>query len=71
MKFFIAEKNIGYNVTKEQVEIIIKKLQDKGWDVEYGLKENILNENIDTNQINEIQDDFANDFITVIEEAGL
>ena len=71
MKFFIAEKNIGYNVTKEQVEIIIKKLQDKGWDVEYGLKDNILNENIDTNQINEIQDDFANDFITVIEEAGL
>jgi len=71
MKFFIAEKNIGNNVTKEQVEIIIKKLQDKGWEVEYGLKENIVNENIDTNQINEIQDDFANDFITVIEEAGL
>ena len=65
MKFFIAEKNIGQDATKEDVDQLIKMLTEKGWDVEYGLKENIADGSED---FNELQDRFSDDFIECIEK---
>ena len=51
--------------------MVIQKLRDKSWDVEYGLMENIVDKDIDSYRVNEIQDDFAKDFMSCIDELGL
>ncbi len=37
MKFYIVEKNIGDDVTRQQTEKVIEMLQERGWNVEYGM----------------------------------
>ena len=66
MKFFIAEQNIGDNVTKEQAEKVIELLKQKGWDVEYGIKRNVATDVSEFGKEDAIQDKFADDFMSCI-----
>jgi len=63
MKFFIAERNIGDNVTKEQAEKVIELLRQKGWDVDYGVGKNVAIDVAEFGQEEQIQDRFADDFM--------
>ena len=63
MKFYIAEQNIGDDVTKEQAEKVIEMLKAKGWDVEYGIKRNVPTDVSEFGQEEKILSDFADDFI--------
>ena len=66
MKFYIAEQNIGDDITKEQALKVIELLKAKGWDVEYGAKRNVATDVSEFGREDKIQDDFANDFMTCI-----
>ena len=66
MKFFIAEQNIGDNVTKEQAQKVIELLKKKGWDVEYGIGRNVATDVAEFGQEEEIQNRFADDFMNCI-----
>jgi hypothetical protein len=66
MKFFIAEQNIGDNVTKEQAQKVIELLKKKGWDVEYGIGKNVAMAVAEFGQEEEIQNRFADDFMNCI-----
>jgi hypothetical protein len=68
MKFFIAEQNIGNDATKEQAERLIEKLKAKGWDVEYGIKRNVATDVSEFGQEERIQDAFADDFMSCLDE---
>jgi len=71
MKFYLGEKNIANDATKEQVEQVIDWLQKKGWDVSYGTRENELASDDEKNKQGEIENDFADDFMTCLGELGL
>ena len=64
MKFFIAEQNLGSGATKEQAEKVIELLKEKGWDVAYGVGKNVATEVSEFGQEEQIQDRFADDFMT-------
>jgi hypothetical protein len=66
MKFFIVEKNIGDDATKEQTEQLIEMLKAKGWDVEYGAKRNVATDVSEFGQEETIQSKFADDFMDCI-----
>jgi hypothetical protein len=66
MKFFIAEKNIGDDATKEQAEKLIEMLKAKGWDVEYGVKRNKATDISEFGKEAEIQSAFADDFMACL-----
>ena len=66
MKFFIVEKNIDENATKEQAEKLIEMLKAKGWDVEYGAKRNVATDVSEFGQEDSIQSKFADDFMDCI-----
>ena len=66
MKFFIVEKNIGDDATKEQTEQLIEMLKSKGWDVEYGAKRNVATDVSEFGQEETIQSKFADDFMDCI-----
>ena len=68
MKFYLAEKNIGQDATKEQVEKVIELLKEKGWDVEYGLGKNKPTEISEFGQEEKVIDAFADDFISCVEQ---
>jgi hypothetical protein len=68
MKFFIAEQNIGNDATKEQAERLIEILKAKGWDVEYGIKRNVATDVSEFGQEERIQDAFADDFMSCLDE---
>ena len=68
MKFFIAEQNLGGKATKEQAERLIEILKAKGWDVEYGIKRNVATDVSEFGQEERIQDAFADDFISCLED---
>ena len=63
MKFFIVEKNIGDDATKEQTEQLIEMLKAKGWDVEYGAKRNVATDVSEFGQEDRLQSKFADDFM--------
>jgi hypothetical protein len=63
MKFFIMERNIGEDATKEQAEKLIEMLKAKGWDVEYGAKRNVATDVSEFGQEDRIQSKFADDFM--------
>ncbi len=63
MKFYIAEQNIGGDATKEHAEKLIELLKAKGWDVEYGIGRNVATDISEFGQEEEIQDNFADDFM--------
>jgi hypothetical protein len=68
MKFFIVERNIGDDATKEQAEKLIEMLKEKGWDVEYGAKRNVATDVSEFGQEERIQSKFADDFMTCLSE---
>jgi hypothetical protein len=68
MKFFIAERNIGDDVTKEQAEKVIELLKQKGWDVQYGIGNNVATDVSEFGKEEEIQEKFANDFMLCIDQ---
>jgi len=68
MKFFIAEQNISNDAAKEQAEKLIEILKAKGWDVEYGIKRNVATDISEFGQEERIQDAFADDFMSCLDE---
>ena len=68
MKFFIAEQNISNDAAKEQAEKLIEILKAKGWDVEYGIKRNVATDVTEFGQEERIQDAFADDFMSCLDE---
>ena len=66
MKFFIAEKNISDDATKEQAEKLIEMLKARGWDVEYGVKRNVATDVSEFGREDSIQSKFADDFMDCI-----
>ena len=68
MKFFIAEGNLGGSATREQVEKLIKLLQEKGWDVEYGIKNNRTTDISEFGREETIQSAFADDFMACLSQ---
>jgi hypothetical protein len=63
MKFFIAEQNIGNDATKEQAERLIEILK-----AEYGIKRNVATDVSEFGQEERIQDAFADDFMSCLDE---
>ena len=63
MKFFIMERNIGEDATKEQAEKLIEMLKANGWDVEYGAKRNVATDVSEFGQEDRLQSKFADDFM--------
>jgi hypothetical protein len=68
MKFYIAEKNIGDDITKEQAKKLIELLKDKGWDVEYGMGKNKPTNISEFGREEQIYQAFADDFMTCISQ---
>lgn len=68
MKFFISEGNLGGNSTREQVEELIKRLKKKGWDVEYGVANNIATDISEFGQEQRLQTLFADDFMACLSQ---
>lgn len=71
MKFFIAEGNIGSGATREQVDTVVTWLQQRGWDVAYGLSPNRATEIGEFGQEEQLLDRFADDFMACLAELGL
>lgn len=63
MKFYLAEGNLGGDATPQQAERLIKMLQEKGWDVEYGIGRNRATDVSEFGREESIQDAFARDFM--------
>jgi hypothetical protein len=68
MKFYIAEKNIGPDATRKEVDQLIARLITKGWDVAYGHQENQLTDPAEKREEQNIMDRFANDFMGCLKE---
>jgi hypothetical protein len=68
MKFFIAEGNIGGDVTREQVDAVIQKLKNKGWHVEYGAGNNKAEDISEFGQEQTLLDAFSDDFMMCLDE---
>ena len=71
MKFYIGEKNIGVDTTRNQVDQVIEYLKKKGWDVSYGMRENEITSDDEVDRQDEISNAFADDFINCLIELGL
>ena len=63
MKFFLSEKNLGGEATKKQTLAVIEMLVQKGWDVEYGEKENTVSDPSERGQEEKLMDAFTDDFL--------
>ncbi len=68
MKFYIVEKNIGDDVTRKQTEKVIEMLQERGWDVEYGMGKNKPTDISEFGREDTIYQGFADDFMACIAE---
>ena len=68
MKFFLSEKNLGDEATREQTLTVIDLLTQKGWDVTYGEKANQLTDPSEQGQAEEIMDKFTDDFLRCLEQ---
>lgn len=72
MKFFIAEQNMGGDITRKQAEQVIEMLRKKGWDVDYGAGKNRATDVSEFGREEAIQDAFSQEFmncIALIEQA--
>ena len=67
MKFYIAEGNLGDHATRDQAEKLIRLLKEKGWDVEYGQRQNRATDISEFGQEEKIQDAFAEDFMACLD----
>ncbi len=68
MKFFITEGNIGGDATRETAERVIRMLEEKGWDVAYGLGDNRVTDISEFGREEKLMDAFADDFMACIEQ---
>lgn len=68
MKFFLSEKNLGTDSTKKQTLRVIELLVQKGWDVEYGEKANLVTDPAEEGQAEQLMDAFTEDFLKVLEQ---
>jgi len=68
MKFFLAEGNLGEGATRQQVDTVIQKLKDRGWNVTYGMIMNKSDDISDIGQEEKLLDAFANDFMSCLDE---
>jgi hypothetical protein len=71
MKFFIAEANIGGNATRAQAEEVVKLLNEKGYDVEYGIGNNKATDISEFGQEERLQESFTDDFLACLDRLGL
>lgn len=71
MKFFIAEGNLGGGATREQVDAVIQKLQEKGWHVEYGAGNNKPEDISEFGREQFLLDAFSEAFMACLEELGI
>jgi muramidase (phage lysozyme) len=71
MQFYLGEKNIGNDATRDQVDQIITHLKNKGWNVFYGTKENTPETDDDKMRQRELEDAFAEDFMTCLDDLGI
>lgn len=63
MKFYLAEGNLSGGATRQQTDRLIQMLQEKGWDVEYGIGRNKATDISEFGQEEAIQENFARDFM--------
>ena len=70
MKFYIAEKNIGPDATREDVDELIRRLIARGWDAAYGQQENQVTDPAETGDQQSITDRFADEFMACLNEMG-
>ena len=70
MKFFIAEKNIGPQATREDADELIRRLTARGWDVAYGEKANQVTDPSEVDDQQQVMDRFADDFMACLAEMG-
>jgi hypothetical protein len=68
MKFFLSEKNLGDEATKEQALAVIDMLVQKGWDVAYGEKANQVTDPSEQGQAEQIMDQFTEDFLRCLDQ---
>ena len=68
MKFFLSEKNLGDEATREQTDAVIDMLAQKGWDVAYGERANQLSDPSEQVRAEEIMDQFTEDFLRCLEQ---
>ena len=71
MKYFLAEGNLGSGATREQVDAVIQKLKDKGWNVEYGAGNNKAEDISEFGREQMILDAFSADFMLCLDELGI
>jgi hypothetical protein len=71
MKFYLAEGNLGQDATREQVDLVIQKLKEKGWNVEYGLGNNRADDVSEFGREQQLTDAFADAFMVVLDELGI
>ena len=63
MKFFLSERNLGADASKEQALALIDMLVQKGWDVEYGVRPNQVTDDAEYGQEEKHMDAFTDDFM--------
>lgn len=68
MKFYLSEKNLGTEATKNQTIAVIEMLVQKGWDVEYGEKANQVTDRSELGQEEKLMDAFTEDFLSCLEQ---
>ena len=68
MKFYLSEKNLGTEATKNQTIAVIEMLMQKGWDVEYGEKANEVTDRSELGQEEKLMDAFTEDFLNCLEQ---
>ncbi len=71
MKFFITERNIGDDTTKEQALELIEMLKKLGWDVEYGRRKNKATDISEFGQEGNVSESFSNAFMDCITRLGI
>lgn len=67
MKFFLSEGNLGGG-TREQVDLVIQKMKDRGWHVEYGAGNNKAEDISEFGREQILLDAFSDDFMACLDE---
>ena len=68
MKFYLAEGNLGGDVTRDQVDAVIQKLKDRGWHVEYGAGNNKAEDISEFGKEQTLLDAVSDDFMMCLDQ---
>ena len=68
MKFYLAEGNLGGDVTRDHVDAVIQKLKDRGWHVESGAGNNKAEDISEFGKEQTLLDAFSDDFMMCLDE---